>query len=216
MEKPAGGPTFRQGAGESIPPSWSRSGRRPSRSCRRPTPTATRRKCLSCCRASATGRSPSGNCRPRASCRSAGPSTSGRWSDVLGMGSGRRVGRRHGRLLYCGDDGGWPRTRTGKWGSMTDHAACSPSSAAMWLACPASVTLTKDMTRPSSKYAREGTAAHAVAEMTLNGDIFLPDKVTVEGDEYVVSPGMCRALNPTSLTCRASCVGAGTATTSMS
>ena len=79
---------------------------------------------------------------------------------------------------------------------MSEHAACSPSSAAMWLACPASVTLTKDMTRPSSKYAREGTAAHKVAEMTLKGDIFLPDKVTVEGNEYIVSPGMCRALNP--------------------
>jgi hypothetical protein len=59
-----------------------------------------------------------------------------------------------------------------------------------------SVTLTKDVTRPSSKYAKEGTAAHAVAEMTLKGDIFLPDKVTVEGDEFIVSPGMCRALNP--------------------
>ena len=79
---------------------------------------------------------------------------------------------------------------------MAQHAACSPSSASMWLACPASVTLTKEVTRPSSKYAREGTAAHAVAEMTLKGDIFLPDKVTVEGDEYIVSPGMCRALNP--------------------
>ena len=79
---------------------------------------------------------------------------------------------------------------------MSAHAACSPSSAAMWLACPASVTLTKDVTRPSSKYAREGTAAHKVAELTLNGDVFLPDKVTIEGDEYIVSPGMCRALNP--------------------
>jgi hypothetical protein len=66
----------------------------------------------------------------------------------------------------------------------------------MWLACSASVTMTKDIVRPSSKYAREGTAAHTVAEMTLNGDIFLPDKITVEGDEYIVSPGMCRALNP--------------------
>jgi hypothetical protein len=66
----------------------------------------------------------------------------------------------------------------------------------MWLSCPASVTKTKDMLRPSSKYAREGTAAHKVAEMILGGDIFLPDKVTVEGDEYIVSPGMCRALNP--------------------
>lgn len=78
---------------------------------------------------------------------------------------------------------------------MSAHAACSPSSASMWLACAASVTKTKDVTRPSSRFAREGTAAHAVAEMTLKGDIFLPDKVTVEGDEYIVSPGMCRALN---------------------
>jgi Protein of unknown function (DUF2800) len=79
---------------------------------------------------------------------------------------------------------------------MSAHAACSPSSANMWLTCSASVTLTKDVTRPSSRFAKEGTAAHAVAEMTLNGDIFLPDKVKVEGDEYIVSPGMCRALNP--------------------
>ncbi len=79
---------------------------------------------------------------------------------------------------------------------MSAHAACSPSSASMWLTCPASVTLTRDVVRPSSKYAREGTAAHAVAEMNIRGDIFLPDKITVEGDEYVVSPGMCRALNP--------------------
>jgi hypothetical protein len=79
---------------------------------------------------------------------------------------------------------------------MSAHAACSPSSASMWLACPASVTLTKDVTRPSSKFAKEGTAAHAVAEMTLKGDIFLPDKINVEGDEYIVSPGMCRALRP--------------------
>jgi len=79
---------------------------------------------------------------------------------------------------------------------MSAHAACSPSSANMWLACPASVTLTKDVPRPSSKYAKEGTAAHAVAELSLKGDIFLPDKITVEGDEYVVSRGMCQALNP--------------------
>ena len=79
---------------------------------------------------------------------------------------------------------------------MSAHAACSPSGATMWLACAASITKTRDVPRPSSKYAREGTAAHTVAEMTLKGDIFLPDKVTVEGDDYIVSPGMCRALNP--------------------
>jgi hypothetical protein len=79
---------------------------------------------------------------------------------------------------------------------MSQHAACSPSSAAMWLACPASVTKTRDMLRPSSKYAREGTAAHAVAEMVLNGDVVLPDKITVENEQFIISVGMCRALNP--------------------
>ena len=77
---------------------------------------------------------------------------------------------------------------------MTAHAACSPSSAAMWLACPASVTLTRDIPRTSSKYAREGTAAHRVAEKILRGDVVLPDKITVEGEEFIISPGMCRAL----------------------
>src|SRR4029077_9129710 len=79
---------------------------------------------------------------------------------------------------------------------MSAHAACSPSSAAMWLACPASVTLTRDIPRTSSKYAREGTAAHHVAEKILRGDVVLPDKITVEGEEFIISPGMCRALNP--------------------
>ena len=79
---------------------------------------------------------------------------------------------------------------------MSDHAACSPSSAAMWLACPASITQADGLVRPSSKYAREGTAAHMAAEMVLKGDIFLPDKIAVEGQEFIVSVGMCRALNP--------------------
>ena len=79
---------------------------------------------------------------------------------------------------------------------MSNHAACSPSSSDMWLNCAASVTLTKDVMRPSSKYAREGSAAHVVAEKTIKGDPFLPDRVTVEGEEFVVSPGMCRNVNP--------------------
>jgi hypothetical protein len=79
---------------------------------------------------------------------------------------------------------------------MSQHAACSPSSSTMWLACAAAITKTQGMTRPSSKYASEGSAAHTVAELNLKGDIFLPDKITIEGDEYIVSPGMCRALNP--------------------
>jgi Protein of unknown function (DUF2800) len=79
---------------------------------------------------------------------------------------------------------------------MAAHAACGPSSASMWLQCPASITRTAGMTRPSSKFAREGTAAHHVAELILRGDPFLPDKIEVEGEEFIVSGSMCRALNP--------------------
>jgi hypothetical protein len=66
----------------------------------------------------------------------------------------------------------------------------------MWLQCPASITLTRDIPRTSSRFAREGTAAHHVAEMVLNGDVFLPDRIKVEDEEFIVSVGMCRALNP--------------------
>ena len=79
---------------------------------------------------------------------------------------------------------------------MTDHAACSPSSAAMWLNCPASITLAEGRTRPSSKYAKEGTAAHRIAEMILGGEIFPPGKVAVEGSEFIVGMPMLTALHP--------------------
>lgn len=48
------------------------------------------------------------------------------------------------------------------------HALLSPSSAARWLSCPASVAFTKDMPdEPTSSYAQEGTWAHALAERIL-------------------------------------------------
>lgn len=79
---------------------------------------------------------------------------------------------------------------------MTDHAAASPSSAEMWMNCPASVTLAEGRTRPSSLYAKEGTAAHRIAEMILGGDLFPPGKITVEGNEFIAGLPMLRALNP--------------------
>ena len=79
---------------------------------------------------------------------------------------------------------------------MTAHAACSPSSADMWINCPASITRADGRTRPSSKYAREGTAAHAIAEMILGGNLFPPGKITIEGQEFIVGLPMLRALNP--------------------
>jgi len=79
---------------------------------------------------------------------------------------------------------------------MADHAAVSPSSSEMWLNCPASITLAEGRTRPSSLYAKEGTAAHTIAEMILGGELFPPGKITVEGSEFIVGLPMLRALNP--------------------
>jgi len=79
---------------------------------------------------------------------------------------------------------------------MADHADCSPSSAAMWMSCPASITLAGGRTRPSSKYAKEGTAAHKIAEMILGGDMFPPPRITVEGTEFIVGRDMLQHLNP--------------------
>src|SRR6188768_1682171 len=79
---------------------------------------------------------------------------------------------------------------------MADHAAASPSSAGMWMACPASVTLAKGRTRPSSRYAREGTAAHTIAETILSGNPVPPSKITVESEQFIVGLPMLRALTP--------------------
>lgn len=49
------------------------------------------------------------------------------------------------------------------------HALLSPSSAARWMRCPASVVVTRDVPEDSSPYAIEGTCAHRLAELMLNG-----------------------------------------------
>ena len=50
---------------------------------------------------------------------------------------------------------------------MGTHAILSPSSAARWMACPASVSRTKGLVDKGSKYADEGTAAHFLAAHCL-------------------------------------------------
>lgn len=50
---------------------------------------------------------------------------------------------------------------------MSGHALLSPSSAERWLECPGSVALTMNMRDTSSSYADEGTAAHEMAQLTL-------------------------------------------------
>ena len=50
------------------------------------------------------------------------------------------------------------------------HALLSPSAAARWLKCPASVAMTASMPEETSTYALEGSIAHAVAEGVLTGE----------------------------------------------
>lgn len=49
------------------------------------------------------------------------------------------------------------------------HALLSPSSAARWITCHASVPLTADLPEDSSPYAIEGTWAHRLGELMLSG-----------------------------------------------
>lgn len=77
---------------------------------------------------------------------------------------------------------------------MTQHAAAGPSSASMWMNCPASITKARGMTRPSSTYAREGTAAHEIARRLIEGDMFPPEKLVVEGEEFIIGRNMLLTL----------------------
>ena len=54
------------------------------------------------------------------------------------------------------------------------HALLSPSAAARWMRCPASVVMTRDLPEDSSSYAFEGTCAHRLAELLLNGEPGFP------------------------------------------
>lgn len=75
---------------------------------------------------------------------------------------------------------------------MTDekqHAEAGPSSSKTWMRCPASVTKSRGKPRKSSNFAREGTAAHAVAEMLIKG-VPAPQTIMVEGEEIEVSEDM--------------------------
>jgi len=47
------------------------------------------------------------------------------------------------------------------------HARLSPSAASIWMNCPGSISITKDLVDKTNKYASEGTAAHQLAEECL-------------------------------------------------
>jgi hypothetical protein len=64
------------------------------------------------------------------------------------------------------------------------------------MTCPASITKANGRVRPSSVYAREGTAAHKIAEMVAGGDMFPPGRLTVEGQEFITGRAMLLHLRP--------------------
>lgn len=75
--------------------------------------------------------------------------------------------------------------------AINGHSLYSPSSASRYMACPGSVVLSQDIPDTVNEYAREGTAAHTLAEMILNGSVpnandMLGEKIIwKEGDDTV-------------------------------
>jgi hypothetical protein len=61
--------------------------------------------------------------------------------------------------------------------------------------CPASVTLSRDKPRKSSVFAREGTCAHAVAELLIKGEP-VPPEIEVEGEVIAVTDDMLDYVAP--------------------
>lgn len=72
---------------------------------------------------------------------------------------------------------------------MGNHARLAPSSAHRWLVCQGSVALAENIPETSSEFAREGTAAHHLAEMCLTGQRntkeFLGLDIVVEGGDPI-------------------------------
>lgn len=77
---------------------------------------------------------------------------------------------------------------------MRAHADAGPSSAEAWINCPAYVTRARGRLGASSTYAREGTAAHHVAECILTGKP-VPATVEVEGEVFEVTEEMLGHVN---------------------
>jgi hypothetical protein len=79
------------------------------------------------------------------------------------------------------------------------HAVLGPSGWDTWGNCPGSVPLGADIPNESSRYAREGTAAHQLLEDCLVGGLDAEDLIgreyEVEGESFVVDMDMAEAVD---------------------
>lgn len=85
---------------------------------------------------------------------------------------------------------------------MPSHAKLSPSAAERWMTCPGSIRLCESLavgSGPSSRYAAEGTHAHAVRERLLSGDRatdLVGWTATYDGFEVTCTDEMLAYLRP--------------------
>lgn len=70
------------------------------------------------------------------------------------------------------------------------HAVLSPSGASRWLVCTPSAQLEQSFANTSSEYAKEGTLAHAIAELILNGDEDFDVKLSFLQQDELYTPIM--------------------------
>jgi hypothetical protein len=79
------------------------------------------------------------------------------------------------------------------------HAVLGPSGWATWGNCPGSVPLSEGIVKQTSRYAKEGTAAHALLEHCLttgaDAETLIGERYEVEGESFAVDNEMADAVN---------------------
>lgn len=83
---------------------------------------------------------------------------------------------------------------------MGNHARLAPSAAHRWIPCPGSIRLCKDISDTTSEAAREGTAAHTLAELCFreerNAENYVGETIGVAGGPPIeVDMAMADAVN---------------------
>lgn len=79
--------------------------------------------------------------------------------------------------------------------SPTIHSSLGASGAYRWMACPGSVSLSKDIPRKETEYSKEGTAAHALAETAILSRLSASNWLGERMEGVVVTAEMAEAVD---------------------